>query len=152
LGPALPDQRPRPFLLMSAFITNAIEDQTGGSIVSIQSLNAHCGAPELAIYASTKGAIQTLTKNAANAHLRDWIHVNGINLGWTLTDAEDRMQSQTLGGGAGWTQASGAHLPLGRLLLPEGAARLAIYLLSPASAPMTGASIDLAQSVTGAPG
>ncbi len=140
-----------PYLLMSAFITDAVARQTGGTIVNIQSMNAHCGAPDLAIYASTKGALQTLTKNAANAHLMDRIRVNGINLGWTLTDAEDKMQTATHRAGADWAQASGAGLPLGRLIVPDEAARLAIYLLSPASAPMTGVSLDLEQSVVGAP-
>jgi NAD(P)-dependent dehydrogenase (short-subunit alcohol dehydrogenase family) len=140
-----------PYLLMSAFINDARARETGGTIVNIQSMNAHCGAPELAIYASTKGALQTLTKNAANAHLRDGIRVNGINLGWTLTEAEDQIQSETHSAGLDWAQASGVGLPLGRLILPDEAARLAIYLLSPASAPMTGVSLDLEQSVVGAP-
>jgi NAD(P)-dependent dehydrogenase (short-subunit alcohol dehydrogenase family) len=77
--------------------------------------------------------------------------VNGINLGWVLTPAEDRMQAVTLGRGSGWAEEVGAQMPLGRLLDPEEAARLAVYLLSPASAPMTGAAIDLEQRVVGAP-
>jgi NAD(P)-dependent dehydrogenase (short-subunit alcohol dehydrogenase family) len=36
-----------------------------GSIVNILSMNAHCGQPDLAVYSATKGALQTLTKNAA---------------------------------------------------------------------------------------
>ncbi|NND22481.1 MAG: SDR family oxidoreductase, partial [Silicimonas sp.] len=100
---------------------------------------------------ATKGALQTLTKNAANAHLKDGVRVNGVNLGWTLTEAEDRLQSHVLGGGKDWAERAGRDLPLGRLLRPDEAARMVVYLLSAASAPLTGVSLDLDQSVVGAP-
>ncbi|MEM7320538.1 MAG: SDR family oxidoreductase, partial [Pseudomonadota bacterium] len=83
--------------------------------------------------------------------LSDRIRVNGINLGWTKTEAEHRMQSQTLGQGEDWAERVGAQMPLGHLILPADAARLATFLLGDGSAPLTGASIDLEQSVTGAP-
>lgn len=140
-----------PFFLMQGAIADMRGRGAPGTIVNILSMNAHCGAPDLAIYAATKGALMTLTKNAANAHLRDRIRVNGINLGWVLTPAEDRMQAETLGRGTGWAEGVGAQLPLGRLLDPDEAARLAVYLLGPASAPMTGTAIDLEQRVLGAP-
>lgn len=141
-----------PFLLMSEAIKDMQARGDGGAIVNVQSMNAHCGAPELAIYSASKGALQTLTKNAANAHLRDGIRVNGINLGWTLTESEHKMQANTLGGPPDWAERAGRNLPLGRLLSPEEAARVAVFLLSPASFPMTGVSIDLEQWVSGAPG
>ena len=137
---------------MQAAIADMLGRGAPGTIVNIQSMNAHCGAPDLAIYAATKGALQTLTKNAANAHLADRIRVNGINLGWTVTPAEDRLQAVTLGAGEDWSERAGENLPLGRLLVPEDAARLAIFLLAPESAPLTGVSIDLDQTVLGAPG
>ena len=139
-----------PYLLMQGAISDMLARGGGGVIVNIQSVNAHCGTPELAIYSATKGALQTLTKNAANAHLGDRIRVNGINLGWTLTEAEHKMQTEKLGEPADWATRNGDALPLGRLVLPDEAARLAVYLLSPASAPMTGVSLDLEQTVIGA--
>lgn len=139
-----------PYLLMQAVIRDMLQRGESGAIVNIQSVNAHCGAPDLAIYSATKGALQTLTANAANAHLKDGIRVNGINLGWALTEAEDHLQ-QGLSGDKNWAVNAGAALPLGRLLMPEDAARLAVHLLSPASAPLTGASIDLDQRPLGAP-
>ena len=62
------------------------------------------------------------------------------------------MQAVTLGRGPGWLAEEAARMPLGRLIEPEEAARLAVFLLSDASAPMTGALIDLEQRVAGAPG
>jgi NAD(P)-dependent dehydrogenase (short-subunit alcohol dehydrogenase family) len=139
-----------PFFLMAEALADMTARRAPGAMVNILSMNAHCGGPELAVYASTKGALLTLTKNAAHAHLRDRIRVNGINLGWTDTPAERVMQADTLGKGEGWLQEAAASLPLGRLLQSEEAARLAVFLLSDASAPMTGVILDLEQWVVGA--
>lgn len=140
-----------PFFLMQGAVRNMVSRRAGGAIVNILSMNAHCGTPELAIYAATKGAMQTLTKNAAHAHMADRIRVNGINLGWTLTEAEHHMQAKVLGKGEDWMAAIAAARPLGRLLVPEEVARMVVWLLSDASAPLSGAVIDLEQWVAGAP-
>lgn len=140
------------FFLMQGALSDMLRRKSPGAIVNILSMNALCGAPELAIYSATKGALLTLTKNLANAHLADRVRVNGINLGWVNTPSEHHMQSVILGKGAHWLQDISADLPLGDLVGAGDAARLAVYLLSDASAPLTGAAIDLEQRVTGAPG
>lgn len=139
-----------PFFLMQAAIADMKKRGQGGAIVNILSINAHCGSPELAVYSATKGALATLTKNAANAHRFDRIRVNGINVGWTDTPAERIMQARTLGNGPGWLDAANAAQPFGRLLKPDDIANLAVFLLSDAAGPMTGAVIDQEQSVVGA--
>lgn len=139
-----------PFFLMQAAIADMKRRGQGGSIVNILSINAHCGSPELAVYSATKGALATLTRNAANAHRFDRIRVNGINVGWTDTPAERVMQAETLGNGPGWLDAANAAQPFGRLLIPDDIANLAVFLLSDAAGPMTGAVIDQEQSVIGA--
>lgn len=140
-----------PLFLMQAAQADMARRGAPGSIVNILSMNAHCGTPELAIYSATKGALATLTKNAAHAHLAQGIRVNGINLGWTLTEAEHHMQSVVLGLGPDWAEEVARGLPLGRLLTTDEAARHALWLLSDASAPQTGTITDLEQRVTGAP-
>ncbi len=137
------------FFLMQGAIRDMTERGHAGAIVNILSMNAHCGAPDLAIYSATKGALATLTRNAANAHMADRIRVNGINLGWVATESEHRMQADILGLGAGWEADAAARMPLGRLLEPDEAARLALFMLSEASAPMTGVVTDLEQRVVG---
>ena len=97
-----------------------------------------------------QGALATLTRNAANAHRFDRIRVNGINVGWTDTPAERIMQAETLGHGPGWIDAANASQPFGRLLAADEVANLAVFLLSDASGPMTGALIDQEQWVVGA--
>jgi NAD(P)-dependent dehydrogenase (short-subunit alcohol dehydrogenase family) len=138
------------FFLMQQAICDMRRRGAPGSIVNILSMNAHCGIPELAVYAGSKGAMMTLTKNAAHAHMADQIRVNGINLGWVATEAERRMQAEVLGKGEGWEAETAAALPLGRLVTAEECARLAVFLLSQASIPMSGAVIDLEQKVAGA--
>jgi NAD(P)-dependent dehydrogenase (short-subunit alcohol dehydrogenase family) len=139
-----------PFFLMQAAIADMRKRGEPGAIVNILSINAHCGSPELAVYSATKGALATLTKNAANAHRFDRIRVNGINVGWTDTPAERVMQAETLGHGPGWLDAANAAQPFGRLLKPDDIANLAVFLLSDAAGPMTGTLVDQEQWVIGA--
>jgi len=138
------------FFLMQAAIGDMQARAAAGAIVNILSMNSHCGIPELAIYAGTKGALATLTRNAAHAHMADRIRVNGINLGWVATESEARMQADVMGRGAGWEALAGAALPLGRLVTALECARLAVFLLGEASVPMSGAIIDFEQKVAGA--
>jgi NAD(P)-dependent dehydrogenase (short-subunit alcohol dehydrogenase family) len=138
------------FLLMQAVIADALRRTAAASIVNILSMNAHCGHPDLAIYSATKGAMATLTKNAARAHMADRIRVNGINLGWVATETERRIHRDQMGHGAEWFEEVAATQPLGRLVTAEECARLAVFLLGEASVPMSGAVIDFEQKVAGA--
>lgn len=137
-----------PFFLMSEVIRHLRGRGASGSIVNIQSMNAHCGVPELAIYAATKGGLQTLTKNAAQAHMADRIRVNGINLGWVATETERAMQDAAHG--TGWMDARAAAQPLGQFITAGDCAAQVTWMLSDASAPLTGAALDLEQWIAGA--
>lgn len=139
-----------PFFLMQAAIRAMTAAGSGGAIVNILSINAHCGAPDLAAYSASKAALANMTRNAANAHRFDRIRVNGINVGWTLTPGEKAMQADTLGLGPAWLAAANAASPFGRLFDPQEIANLAVFLLSDAAGPMTGALIDQEQWVVGA--
>ncbi len=141
-----------PFFLMQGAVADMRARGAPGAIVNIQSMHAHVGLPDLAVYAASKAALQVLTRNTANALRATGIRVNGLNLGWVLTESEMRMQAETLGRGPGWVAESAALLPLGRLITPEEVARQVVHLLSPASAPMTGVSIDFDQNVFGGQG
>ncbi|MET3898065.1 NAD(P)-dependent dehydrogenase (short-subunit alcohol dehydrogenase family) [Devosia sp. UYZn731] len=140
-----------PFFLMQAAIRDMLGRKAPGAIVNILSMNAHCGSPDLAIYSASKGALATLTRNAAHAHLPDQIRVNGIMMGWAATPGENQMQGVTLGKGADWAVQVAANMPLGRMLTDDEVAQLALFMLSPSSGLMTGALVDLEQTVVGAP-
>ncbi|HEX7908218.1 MAG TPA: oxidoreductase, partial [Paraburkholderia sp.] len=138
-----------PTFLMQECIKVMREQGRAGTIVNILSMNAHIGKTDLAIYSSTKAALALLTKNAAQAHRFDRIRINGINMGWADTPGERDMQANTLGKGEEWLKAAGEQQPFGRLLSSDDVARLALFLLSDASLPMTGALIDQEQWVFG---
>ena len=57
-----------PMLLTKYVIRNMIYNKLGGSIVHISSISAHTGYKGLAMYASSKGAIEAFSKNTA----REW--------------------------------------------------------------------------------
>jgi NAD(P)-dependent dehydrogenase (short-subunit alcohol dehydrogenase family) len=136
-----------PMLLMQALIRHLRSRAAPGAIVNILSVNVYGGTPELAVYAASKAATAVLTKNAAFTHRRDRIRVNGINLGWTDSAGERDMQERKLGKGEGWLDEAAKQMPWGRLIEPRDVARLALYLLSDTSIPMTGALIDQDQDL-----
>ncbi len=57
-----------PMMITKHFIRNLLFHRTPGAIVHISSISAHTGYKGLAMYASTKGAIEAFSKNTA----REW--------------------------------------------------------------------------------
>jgi NAD(P)-dependent dehydrogenase (short-subunit alcohol dehydrogenase family) len=139
-----------PFLCMQEAI-RSMKTRGGGSIVNIGSINAYIGEPKLGPYSVSKGALMTLTKNAAAALGRYRIRVNQINVGWTLTEGEERVKRVEEGRGADWLKEAVAVAPFGRLLEPRDIALAAAYFASDDSAMVTGTVMDLEQSPVGAP-
>jgi len=139
-----------PLLLMQRAIADMRSRNAEGSIVNILTMNVHGGSPNVALYAASKAALALLTRNAAHAHRFERIRVNGVNVGWTDTPGERATQGSIEGRGDAWLDARAAEQPYGRLLAADDVARLALFLLSDSSAPMTGAIIDQEQWVVGA--
>src|SRR6478672_1128208 len=132
-----------PFLLMQEAV-RSMKTRGGGSIVNIGSINAYVGLPQLGPYSASKGALMTMTKNAAMALGRDRIRVNQLNVGWTLTEGEEAVQRSD-GKGPNWLEEANATRPFGRLLLPADIAMAAAYFASDDSAVISGAVVDLEQ-------
>jgi NAD(P)-dependent dehydrogenase (short-subunit alcohol dehydrogenase family) len=139
-----------PFFLMGDAIKLMRRDRIEGAIVNMLSVNAYIGAPNLAAYSASKGALMTLTKNTANAVNRDRIRVNGIILGWADTPGEHVTLKTFHDAPDDWLAAAEASRPFGQLLKPEGVARLIAFLGGPESFPMTGSCVDYEQTVIGA--
>lgn len=138
-----------PFLCLQEAV-KAMKTRGGGSIVNIGSVNAYIGAPNLGPYSVSKGGLMTMTRNAAAALNRYRIRVNQLNVGWTLTPGEDRVQ-QAAGKGEDWLQRAIALMPSSRLLTPREIAVAAAYFASDDSALITGSVLDLEQYPIGAP-
>ena len=138
-----------PFLLMQAAIRLMRRQRIAGSIVNIITMSSHGGQPKLTVYAASKGALATLTRNVAHAVRQDRIRVNGLNLGWTDTPNEHRVQLAE-GQPEDWLAGAEAAQPFGRLIKPADVARASLFLLGPDSGIMTGSVIDYDQMVMGA--
>ena len=138
-----------PFLLMQDAVRAMKGAGRGGAIVNIITMSSHGGQPFITAYCASKGALAVLTKNIAHAVRAQRIRVNGINIGWTDTPNENLVQ-QAMGKGAGWLAEAEVRQPMGRLVKPIDVARLATYLLSDHSMPMTGSIVDYDQNVMGA--
>ncbi len=139
-----------PFLCLQEAV-RSMKTRGGGSIVNIGSINAYIGEPKLGPYSVSKGGLMTLTRNAAAALSRYRIRVNQINVGWTLTEGEERVKRVEEGRGPEWLQHAVAASPFGRLLAPRDIAIASAYFASDDSALVTGTVMDLEQSPVGAP-
>jgi NAD(P)-dependent dehydrogenase (short-subunit alcohol dehydrogenase family) len=138
-----------PFLLIQEAIKIMRREEVAGSIVNIGSLAAYGSVPFLTPYAVSKGALMTLTKNAAYAIMRHRIRVNTLNIGWMDTPGENIIQRKYHGGGQDWLASAEAAQPFGRLLKPDEVARAVAFLASDESGMMTGSIVDFDQSVMG---
>lgn len=139
-----------PFFLMQDGVKLMAREGVAGSIVNISSVASHGSLPHLAPYAASKGALNVLTKNVAYAVMRHRIRVNALNLGWMDTPGENVIQRRYHSDGKDWLAMAEAQQPFGRLLKTEEVARSIAYLASDESGMLTGALIDLDQSVIGA--
>jgi NAD(P)-dependent dehydrogenase (short-subunit alcohol dehydrogenase family) len=138
-----------PFFIIQEAAVDMIRRGQPGSIVNIITMASHGGAPELAAYAASKAGLVGLTKNAAHALRWQRIRVNGLNLGWTETPAEDEIQRRFHGAGDGWQAEAAKRLPMGKLGQPDEIAHMVVLLLSAQSGVVTGSIIDWDQTVVG---
>jgi len=136
-----------PFLLTQQ-AARLMRRSGGGSVVNIITMASHGGEPVLTAYSASKGALVTFTRNAGYSLQPDRIRVNGLNIGWTATEGEHGVQTAT-GQGSDWLAEADRSRPFGRLLRPADIAPMVTYLLSDASAMVTGSVIDFDQTVHG---
>ena len=137
-----------PFILVQEAARVMKREKRGGSIVNILSMVSYGGQTHLMPYSVSKGALATLTKNAAIWLRRDRIRVNGLNIGWTATPAEHVIQTGE-GQPENWLELADAKMPFGRISRPKDVAGITGYLLSDAAEVMTGSLVDFDQYVMG---
>ncbi|MFC7293063.1 SDR family oxidoreductase [Hirschia litorea] len=127
-----------PLMLTQELVKVCREESKAGSVVNIGSINAHCGAPFLLMYAMSKGAMMTMSRNLGDALGIEKIRVNQLNVGWTYTEGERKIQADA-GAPDDWQDhLSPLAAPSGKLLQPEDVAAHAVFWLSPLSAPVNG--------------
>jgi 3-oxoacyl-[acyl-carrier protein] reductase len=112
----------------------------GGSIINLSSIVGSHPVAGVVLYASTKGAIEALTRGLALELASRRIRVNAIAPGHTET--EGNVAAGTFEGGAGAVLAG--KTPFGRLGRVTDIAPLAVFLASDESAWITGEIIRAA--------
>lgn len=116
-----------------------------GCVLNIGSINAHSGQANLLDYSLSKGALQTMSRNLANAHAADRVRVNHLNVGWVLTAREYAHQIEH-GMEPDWPEKVPPQFaPAGRLITPEEIAAAAVYWLGDESRPISGSVVDMEQ-------
>lgn len=132
-----------PLLLIQAAFPQLKANE--GCVLNIGSINAHSGQANLLAYSLSKGAMQTMSRNLANAHGKDRVRVNHLNVGWVLTAREYAHQIEH-GMAADWPERVPPEFaPSGRLMKPEEIAAAAVYWLGDESRPVSGAVVELEQ-------
>ena len=119
-----------------------------GVIINIGSINAFMGEPRLLVYAASKGALVTASRNLANYLKFDRVRVYCVNCGWMDTEGERAMMTH-LGHPPDFIDRAGKGWPLGRILKPSEVAEVALFLASERAAPFSGQIIELEQFPTG---
>ncbi len=80
-----------PMLMVKYIIRNMLFNKTQGSIVHISSISAHTGYKGLAMYASSKGALEAFSKNTAREWGEKKIRSNCIIAGFMETDMSQSL-------------------------------------------------------------
>jgi meso-butanediol dehydrogenase / (S,S)-butanediol dehydrogenase / diacetyl reductase len=126
--------------LFAHFGIPEIKKRGGGAIVNISSVQGYACQQGVAAYATSKGAVHSLTRALALDHASDNIRVNSVSPGSIRTPMLQRSASHfapDLTNEAAFERFGSSH-PLGRIGTPEEVAELAAFLLSDKSGFCTG--------------
>ncbi|MEU9561919.1 glucose 1-dehydrogenase [Streptomyces sp. NPDC048161] len=122
-----------PFFLTAA-VAPAMVEAGGGAVINLGSWIARLGVPVGALYSSTKGAMETLTRAWAAEFGPRGVRVNAISPGVVLTPAPGEAHP-------GEVMMEGT--PAGRMGTPDAIANAAVYLAGDESAFVHGITLDV---------
>jgi len=132
-----------PLLLIRAAMPHL--EAARGCVLNIGSINCYSGEAKLLAYSLSKAALQTLSRNLADAYGRRGVRVNHFVVGWVLSDNEYQLKVSE-GMPADWpAHPPIEYVPTGTMTQPDDVARAAVYWLSDESRPFSGGIIELEQ-------
>ena len=138
-----------PFFLIQDAAKIMIRENIEGRIINIGSMSEHAGQPFLCPYATSKGALATLTRNVGFALMRNQIHVNQLSIGWMNSDHERKLiESET--GDPDFIDRKAATKPFKRILDTKEVAKAVLWMASDDSGMMTGTIVNFDQTIWGA--
>ena len=115
----------------------------GGSIVLTGSAHAWGGQKDRAAYACSKGVLRILNEHIAHQYATERIRCNYLTLGWTPTEGEVALRNSQGESEAELRRRAAEILPMGRMCERNDDMEGLVYLLSDASAMMTGSTFRL---------
>ncbi len=123
-----------PFMIVRNVIRHALLHRNPCSIVHVSSISVHTGYKGLAMYASTKGALEAFSKNTA----REWgsrgVRSNAIVAGFMETDMSSTLSAEQ-------KERIYRRTALKEATRPESVAEMAAFLLSDKAASVTGQNL-----------
>ena len=133
--------------MIKAVIDQMVTQESGGSIVIINSMTANLPWPGLLPYASSKAALAAAARQMALEYGPRKIRVNSLHCGAILNDGlwDNLQYLATLNGTTKEEEYTkiAALSPLGSIATPEEYVGSILYLLSDLSAPVTGISLHV---------
>lgn len=127
--------------LLARAVIPVMKKRGGGSIINLASVQGYACQTGVAAYATSKGAILSLTRALALDHARDGIRVNSISpgsVGTPMLATSAAHFAPELPVEAAFARFGAAH-PLGRIGTPEEIAEVAAFLASDRAGFCTGA-------------
>jgi len=132
-------------------IKHMIAAGNGGVILNTGSCASIHPIKDRIIYATTKGAILTMTTSLATDHVHHGIRVNCICPGRVRTPfVEGFVKKNYPGKEEEMLKQLGSYMPQGRMLEPQEIAAAALYLVSDEAKMVTGAAFAIDGGIVGA--
>ncbi|MDR1904774.1 MAG: glucose 1-dehydrogenase [Treponema sp.] len=113
-----------------------IKQKTPGKIINIASVNAFEGGVKVIAYTAAKAAVRMITMAMSNEWASLGINVNAIAPGFTVTQLTEPMRGEE-----DRVKEMMTRIPIGRWAKPDDMAGAAVFLASPASSYISGATI-----------
>lgn len=121
------------FLLSQVAGKVMVDQETGGSIINMSSVNALLTIPNILPYNVSKGGLNQLTRVMAVALAQKGVRVNGVGPGSIATEMLEKVMEDDAA-----RHAILSRTPMGRTGTPEEIARVALFLASEDSSYVTG--------------